>query len=164
MKRLVIFDKTQQQKQNSNEEEEDGLEDMTMEIFIEKHVLPSALKCNIDIEKFWDYTLKDIRLLMEAHREVEKEKLHYQAQMDYVQSSVLANFIGSMLSKGATPIAFEEAYNFLFTAQELAEIEMAKQRAEEEKRIKELSLGWSLFAEQFNAKYRNGNKEKGSGD
>ena len=125
---------------------------MSLTELIEEHMLPLALKCGIDIRLFYDYTLKEIKLLIKAYNDRISDNLKIQAQMDYTSNLTLANFIGTMLSKDSKPPEFEELYSFLYTDEEVEEIQDAKERAEQERQMKIQQAYWKAFAEQFNAK------------
>lgn len=155
---MVTFDNQKPKKRNSNTSE--SLNDITIQDLIEKYMLPTALRCGISIYDFYEYTLKEVELLIEAY----EERLKVQARMDYTSNITMASLIGCMFSKDAKMPKFEDMYSFLFDEEELEEIELAKQEAEERKRQQELALGWQMWATQFNEKRRNKNKGNTEGE
>lgn len=161
---MDIFDKEQSKTTNnqSNSVKEDKPIETITEL-IEDFVLPSALKCGIGIEEFYEYTLGDIKLLMKAHQERQMEQLKLQAQMDYTQSITIANFVACMFSKDAQPPKFEELYSFLYSKEELEEIDEAKEEAKRQQQLEAEKAGWLAWAESFNKKQElKENNNKGS--
>ena len=150
---MDIFDKEQSKTTNnqSNSVKDDKPIETITEL-IEDFVLPSALKYGIGIEEFYEYTLGDVKLLMKAHQERQMEQLKLQAQMDYTQSITIANFVGCMFSKDAKPPSFEELYSFLYSKEELQEIDEAKEEAKRQKELEMQRAGWLAWAESFNKK------------
>ena len=161
---MDIFDKEQSKTTNnqSNSVKDDKPIETITEL-IEDFILPSALKYGIGIEEFYEYTLGDIKLLMKAHQEREMEQLKLQAQMDYTQSVSIANFVACMFSKEAQPPKFEELYSFLYSKEELQEIDEAKEEAKRQKELEMQRAGWLAWAESFNKKQeQKENNNKGS--
>ena len=161
---MDIFDKEQSKTTNnqSNSVKEDKPIESITEL-IEDFILPSALKYCIGIEEFYEYTLGDVKLLMKAHQERQMEQLKLRAQMDYTQSITIANFVGCMFSKDAQPPKFEELYSFLYTKEELQEIDEAKEEAKRQKELEMQRAGWLAWAESFNKKQeQKENNNKGS--
>lgn len=151
---MDIFDK-EQSKTTNNQTNNSVKEDKPIESItelIEDFILPSALKYGIGIEEFYEYTLGDVKLLMKAHQERQMEQLKLQAQMDYTQSITIANFVGCMFSKDAKPPSFEELYSFLYSKEELQEIDEAKEEAKRQKELEMQRAGWLAWAESFNKK------------
>lgn len=150
---MDIFDKEQSKTTNnqSNSIKEDKPIETITEL-IEDFILPSALKYGIGIEEFYEYTLGDIKLLMKAHQERQMEQLKLQAQMDYTQSITIANFVACMFSKDAQAPKFEELYSFLYTKEELQEIDEAKAEMERQKQLELQRAGWLAWAESMNKK------------
>ena len=161
---MDIFDKEQSKttnNQSNNIKEDKPIETITE--LIEDFILPSALKYGIGIEEFYEYTLGDVKLLMKAHQERQMEQLKLQAQMDYTQSITIANFVGCMFSKDAKPPQFEELYSFLYSKEELQEIDEAKEEAKRQKELEMQRAGWLAWAESFNKKQeQKENNNKGS--
>lgn len=161
---MDIFDKEQSKttnNQSNNIKEDKPIETITE--LIEEFILPSALKYGIGIEEFYEYTLGDVKLLMKAHQERQMEQLKLQAQMDYTQSITIANFVACMFSKDAQPPKFEELYNFLYSKEELQEIDEAKEEAKRKQQLEAEKAGWLAWAESFNKKQeQKENNNKGS--
>ena len=161
---MDIFDKEQSKttsNQSNSVKEDKPIESITE--LIEDFILPSALKYGIGIEEFYEYTLGDVKLLMKAHQERQMEQLKLQAQMDYTQSITIANFVGCMFSKDAQPPKFEELYSFLYSKEELQEIDEAKEEAKRQKELEMQRAGWLAWAESFNKKQeQKENNNKGS--
>ena len=161
---MDIFDKEQSKTTNnqSNSVKEDKPIETITEL-IEDFILPSALKYGIGLEEFYEYTLGDVKLLMKAHQERQMEQLKLQAQMDYTQSITIANFVACMFSKEAQPPKFEELYSFLYSKEELQEIDEAKEEAKRQKELEMQRAGWLAWAESFNKKQeQKENNNKGS--
>ena len=161
---MDIFDKEQSKttsNQSNSVKEDKPIESITE--LIEDFILPSALKYGIGIEEFYEYTLGDVKLLMKAHQERQMEQLKLQAQMDYTQSITIANFVACMFSKDAQPPKFEELYSFLYSKEELQEIDEAKEEAKRQKELEMQRAGWLAWAESFNKKQeQKENNNKGS--
>ena len=90
-----------------------------VELF-DKSLLPIALQYGLSVFDFWNMTLKEILAYLKAVQEQEKTK----RQDLYLQASLTANFVGSIINgKPIPPIhqVFPELY------QELAQKERAEQ-------------------------------------
>lgn len=160
---MDIFDK--EQSTNNNQKTNSVKDDKPIETLtelIEEFMLPHALKCGIGLEEFYEYTLGDIKLLIKAHQERNMEQLKIQAQMDYTQSITIANFVACMFSKDATPPKFEELYSFLYSQEELEEIDEAKQEMKRKQELEMQKAGWLAWAESMNKKREL--KENNKGD
>lgn len=145
---MVTFDNQKPKKKTNTNE---SLDNITIQDLIEKYMLPTALKCGISIYDFYEYTLKEVELLIEAYN----DKLKVQARMDFTSNITMASLIGCMFSKDAKMPKFEDMYSFLFDEEELEEIEQEKIRIEQERKIKLQQAYFRAYMEKHNSKFKN---------
>ena len=148
-------EQSNQQINSESTEEDKEFADMTLSDFIEKKMLPRALQCDIKMDEFFDYTLKEVKIVIKAFMEKQQDDLRLQSQMDYLQCNTLAGMIGCMFSKDAKMPKYEEVYSFLYDATELNEIQEKKEEAKQEAELKRMKASLLALAHSHNAKFEN---------
>ena len=88
-----------------------------------------ACRVGIDPLKFWNYTLKELLLLINSNSKAELDKMRFAARVQYDN----ARLVISLLNGGECP-QMKDLYPFLFDAEEL------KPQAEDWQIIKERML------------------------
>ena len=146
-------EQSNQQINSESTEEDKEFADMTLSDFIEKKMLPRALQCDIKMDEFFDYTLKEVKIVIRAFMEKQQDDLRLQSQMDYLQCNTLAGMIGCMFSKDAKVPRYEDVYSFLYDATELNEIQEKKEEAKREAEMKRIQASMLAMAHSFNAKF-----------
>ena len=145
-------DNNNQRSSQSSEVDEIDYKNITLTYLIEEKFLPRALRSGIALNDFYDYTLKDIKLIIDAYDDNELDRLKMEAQMNYANAICLTSFIATLMSKDAKAPKFEDVYAFLYNAEELAEIEQQKEEAKRQAELKKQQASWVAFANAFNAK------------
>lgn len=151
---MATFEQTTSNNQRSSQSDEEQLDysNITLTYLIEEKFLPRALRSGVKIDEFYEYTLGEMKLIIEAYDDCESNRLRMEAQMDYAHSICLTSFMATLLSKDAKAPRFEDIYSFLYTADELAEIEERKEQAMREAEMKKQQASWMAFANAFNIK------------
>lgn len=67
-------------------------------------MLESALYCGISIDAFWNYTIDDVKLLIEAFNKREKNKMQWEAQQTYINAMLVGRTTANILSNGKSKI------------------------------------------------------------
>ena len=163
---MASFDKTESNNQNS-QIPDDKLEEyshMTLTQLIEDEILPNALQFEIGFYEFFEYTIKEIKIIIKAFNERQKNELRIRSQMDFVNCSNLASMIACLFSKDAHMPKYEESYSFLYDASELSDIEERKQQAQKDAEMKRIQANLLAMANSFNAKFNKDNEPKDSGE
>lgn len=75
--------------------------------------LKSALSIGMDIDQFWTLDYQELRLIFEAHKQREEDKIKEQAGFIYKTASLTAVFLGSAITGGKVP-SFHEAFPEIF--------------------------------------------------
>ena len=101
--------------------------------------MPIALQYNIGIFEYWDYTLAEIQMLIEAYKKKEEKESKDTIQLVYLQSTMVAQFIGKVINGKKIP-----SLNSVFPGM-----------------FPEASNDWKKYEEQFLtfAKQHNKNRE-----
>ena len=116
------------------------------------------MQCDIKLDEFFEYTLKELKIVIKAYNEKQRNELRIQSQMDYVSNSSLASMISCLFSKNAHMPKYEDLYSFLYDAKELSDIEEKKQEAKRQAEIKRIQANLMAMAHSFNAKFDKENK------
>ena len=74
---------------------------------IEDDLLPSALRCGINLFDFWKMTLKEIKLIIEAFTDIKKQEVEQIKHSTYNNSYLTAFFVGCVLNGRNIPTISE---------------------------------------------------------
>ena len=85
-----------------------------------------GVKCGIDPLKFWDYTLGEIRILIEAYIEKVKEDTKQKFAYSYNNAVLIAIFVCKGLNGDRLP-PIEEVYPDMFKSEQDIQIDVDKQ-------------------------------------
>lgn len=99
------------------------------------------------IEQFYNYTIKEIELIIIAHRKHRKNELLEMASLNYSLATHIIQGVGVILGGGSVP-TFDDLYNHLLNEEDMEDIEQAKADKEAEK----MKAQMVLFMNNFNSK------------
>lgn len=111
------------------------------------------MEYDVDIEKFYDYTIKECKLIVESRQRKQRNLLLQQSQMDYAHCVCMSSFLGSMMSKSHKSPEYMDIYNFLYSAEEMVEMDKKKEEAKIKKEQELLKAQWLAYANSFNARW-----------
>ena len=63
----------------------------------------NAVQINIDIEKYWNYTLAEILMLFEAYKKRKEEEAKEALHLSYLQAAMVAQFVNKALNGKRIP-------------------------------------------------------------
>lgn len=117
----------------------------------ENVILPQCIQVGLRIEDVFNYTLKELKMIIKNTEERRMNDLKIQARMDFTNSATQTQFMAMLLDKKAKAPEFIRMYSYLFNAEEIAEYD----RQQEQERFKAQMLA---YAESFNYKFNKKNR------
>jgi hypothetical protein len=105
-----------------------------------------ALRCGVKPLEFWDYTVYELKIIMDNFIESRQNEIKTTISMNYNTASLIANFVCRGLNGDKLP-ALEELYPDLFAAETTPE--------DEEKAMQLYKEQFLDFANAHNRKLRN---------
>jgi hypothetical protein len=51
------------------------------------------MRCGVGVLEFWDYTLKELQLILRNYNQKEEDKLAYDLQIAYNEASMISQFV-----------------------------------------------------------------------
>ena len=95
------------------------------------NLLPLALQCGISIFDFYQMTIAEVQVVINAYFEKQKRELQQQASMVYAEASLTAMFVSRLISDKAKILTLYQAFPDLFK-EEIKGEENARQKREKE--------------------------------
>lgn len=92
-----IVDEDIEQIIKDNKEKVDKYRDMSTEEWLESEILPLALDCNISLFQFWEYTLKEVKLIISSYQKRREEELKLKAYMEWNQAQQVVEGIATIM-------------------------------------------------------------------
>lgn len=87
-------------------------------------LLPTALECGITIEKFWDYTLAEINLIITAYNSASQRRFKEQAILNHNLANLIGYSVGRLMDEKAKMPSLYEMYPALFEEERALEEEL----------------------------------------
>jgi hypothetical protein len=66
--------------------------------------MESAVYCGVGIKEFWDLTIKEVSILIEAYNKHQKEQLQWEAQLCYDNAMLIGRTTAFIMSGGKDKI------------------------------------------------------------
>lgn len=105
-------------------------------------------------EQFYRLTVGEIKRLAESYHLEEKEHFKRQAEMDYIQSNLIASNVSTIFSNKNKILSFEEVYGHLFTEDEIEKMKTSREEQRQERTRQELEANMLSWVEMMNAKIK----------
>lgn len=137
----------------SLEEEVTEASSFSFEELIQYH-LNRISQYGLTEEQFYRLTVGEIKRLAESYHLEEKEHFKRQAEMDYIQSNLIASNVSTIFSNKNKILSFEEVYGHLFTEDEIEKMKTSREEQRQERTRQELEANMLSWVEMMNAKIK----------
>lgn len=137
----------------SLEEEVTEASSFSFEELIQYH-LNRISQYGLTEEQFYRLTVGEMKQLAESYHLEEKEHFKRQAEMDYIQSNLIASNVSTIFSNKNKILSFEEVYGHLFTEDEIEKMKTSREEQRQERTRQELEANMLSWVEMMNAKIK----------
>lgn len=137
----------------SLEEEVTEASSFSFEELIQYH-LNRISQYGLTEEQFYRLTVGEMKRLAESYHLEETEHFKRQAEMDYIQSNLIASNVSTIFSNKNKILSFEEVYGHLFTEDEIEKMKTSREEQRQERTRQELEANMLSWVEMMNAKIK----------